>query len=68
MKKTKNESGKLDSKSMLGQIIGSSLDIKTNQDFNNEHPDHDASGKLKGISNPVDAIKDAISKQPTDKN
>ncbi len=52
MKKTKIESGKSVSKSMLGQKTGSSLDIKTNQDFNNEHPDYDASGNLRGISNP----------------
>lgn len=66
MKKTKNESGKSASKSMLGQKIGSSLDIKTNQDFNNEHPDHDVSGKLRGISNPKDNNRGTSNNQLSD--
>lgn len=28
----------------LGQVVGSMEDIKTNQDFNNEHPEHDENG------------------------
>ena len=67
MKKTKSESNKTDSISKLGQKTGSSLDIKTNEDFNNEHPDHDVSGKLKGISNPKAVVKEAYTKQQYDK-
>ncbi len=38
IKETKN------SRSMLGQKEGSMLDLKTNEDFNNVHPDHDENG------------------------
>lgn len=47
MDKIKKEQGNLNSRSMLDQNIGSALDIKTNEDFNNEHPDHDESGFIK---------------------
>ena len=30
-------------RSMLEQKTGSALDLKTNEDFNNEHPDHEDS-------------------------
>ncbi|MEO7694813.1 MAG: hypothetical protein ABIS36_12710 [Chryseolinea sp.] len=36
--------------SMLGQKEGSMLDIKTNEDFNNVHPDHDENGLIGGNS------------------
>ena len=51
MEKTKNDQGNQNSRSMLDQKIGSALDIKTNEDFNNEHPDHDDSGLIK--ANPI---------------
>ncbi len=47
MKKIK---GSKNSNSMLDQKTGSMLDVKTNEDFNNEHPDHDDAGLIKGNS------------------
>ena len=44
MEKIKNEQGNPNSGSMLGQKTGSALDKKTNEDFNEQHPDHDNSG------------------------
>lgn len=44
MKKTKNDQSSQNSNSMLGQKTGSMLDLKTNEDFNNEHPDHNDTG------------------------
>ncbi len=41
MKKVKESKN---SNTMLGQKIGSMLDVKTNEDFNNVHPDHDENG------------------------
>ena len=40
MKKTKDEEASPSSRSMLNQKTGGILDKKTNEDFNNEHPDH----------------------------
>jgi hypothetical protein len=64
----KKKTIKLTSVSMLDQKIGSSLDIKTNEDFNNEHPDHDASGRLRANSNPEGDIKGNGCKQRSDIN
>ncbi len=41
MKKRKNNQRSKNSITMLGQKTGSMLDLKTNEDFNNQHPDHD---------------------------
>ncbi len=41
MKKVK---GSKNSNTMLGQKIGSMLDLKTNEDFSNLHPDQDDTG------------------------
>ncbi len=50
MKKTKNDQNRKKPRTMLGQEVGSMLDKKTNQDFNNEHPNHDENGLIKGNS------------------
>ncbi len=50
MKKTKNDQSSKKPRTMLGQKTGSMLDLKTNEDFNNEHPDHDENGLIKGNS------------------
>ena len=50
MKKTKNDQSGKKPRTMLDQEIGSMDDKKTNEDFNNEHPDHDENGLLKGNS------------------
>lgn len=57
MNKMENEKNKKDPRnknyrSMLDQTIGSALDLKTNEDFNNEHPDHDDSGLINANSIP----------------
>jgi hypothetical protein len=39
---------------MLDQEVGSMIDKKTNEDFNNEHPDHDENGIFKGNSDGED--------------
>ena len=44
MKKIKNDQSSQKHRTMLGQKTGSMLDLKTNEDFNNEHPDHDENG------------------------
>jgi len=49
MKKTKNDRSKKP-RTMLDQEVGSMEDIKTNEDFNNQHPDHDENGLTKGNS------------------
>jgi hypothetical protein len=51
MKKTKNDQSSKKPRTMLDQEVGSMIDKKTNEDFNNEHPDHDENGLLKGNSN-----------------
>ncbi len=48
MKKSKIEKSSKKPRTMLDQVVGSMQDIKTNQDFNNEHPDHDENG-LKNV-------------------
>ena len=50
MKKTKNDQSSKKPRTMLDQKIGSMEDKKTNEDFNNEHPDHDDAGLIKGNS------------------
>jgi hypothetical protein len=50
MKKTKNDQSSKKPRTMLDQEVGSMEDIKTNEDFNNEHPDHDENGSIKGNS------------------
>lgn len=50
MKKTKKDQSSKKPRTMLDQVVGSMLDKKTNQDFNNEHPDHDENGLIKGNS------------------
>jgi len=52
---------------MLGQKTGSMLDKKTNEDFNNEHPDHDASGLIKDSSSNDNINKATMAKQTVDK-
>jgi len=46
MKTKKSQKGKKP-RTMLDQEVGSMEDIKTNEDFNNEHPDHDENGLTK---------------------
>ena len=55
MAKSLNQN-KQNSQSMLGQKTGSMLDKKTNEDFNNEHPNHSDSGLIVDGSTP-DATK-----------
>ena len=52
MEKTKKEKGNQNSSSMLGQKTGSALDKKTNEDFNQEHPDHDENGLINASASP----------------
>ena len=54
MKKSKNNNGNKSPLTMLDQKQGSMLDIKTNEDFNNEHPDHDEQGLINTSENLVD--------------
>ena len=49
MKKNKIQQGNQNS-SMLGQKTGSALDIKTNEDFNSQHPDHNDAGLINANS------------------
>ncbi len=64
MKKAKKAQSSKKPRTMLDQEVGSMLDIKTNQDFNNEHPDHDKNGLLQGDSGKVDKkIKTKITKK-----
>ncbi len=51
MKKTKNDQSSQKPRTMLGQEVGSMIDKKTNEDFNNEHPDHDEAGLIKDNPN-----------------
>ncbi len=48
MDKNKNEKGNPDYENMSDQKTGSALYIKTHEDFNNEHPEHDDSGLING--------------------
>ena len=50
MKKTKNDPRNKKPRTMLDQEVGSMEDKKTNEDFNNEHPDHHETGLKKGNS------------------
>lgn len=50
MKKAKNDPSGKKPQTMLDQEVGSMQDRKTNEDFNNEHPDHDEAGSMKGNS------------------
>jgi hypothetical protein len=50
MKNTKNDQSSKKTRTMLDQEAGSMIDKKTNEDFNNEHPDHDETGLIKGNS------------------
>lgn len=50
MKKTKNDQNNEKPLTMLDQEVGSMEDIKTNEDFNNEHPAHDENGLTNGNS------------------
>jgi peptide methionine sulfoxide reductase MsrB len=50
MKKTKNDQSSKKPRTMLDQEVGSMIDKKTNEDFNNEHPDHDENGIFKDNS------------------
>ncbi len=50
MDKNKSDVNNQNSRSMLDQKRGSMLDKKTNEDFNNEHPDHDDSGVINDSS------------------
>lgn len=50
MKKAKNDPSSKKPQTMLHQEVGSMQDRKTNEDFNNEHPDHDEAGSMKGDS------------------
>ena len=53
MKKSKNNNRNKSPLTMLDQKQGSMLDIKTNEDFNNEHPDHDEQGLINTSENLV---------------
>ena len=48
MKATKKEKANQDYNNMSDQKTGSALYIKTHEDFNNEHPEHDGSGLING--------------------
>ena len=48
MKKARKVQSSKKPRTMLDQEVGSMEDIKTNQDFNNEHPDHDENGLIGG--------------------
>jgi len=50
MKKTKKEQSRKKPLTMLHQAVGSMEDQKTNEDFNNQHPDHDSNGLKKDNS------------------
>jgi hypothetical protein len=47
MKKAKNDLRNKKPQTMLGEEVGSMQDRKSNEDFNNEHPDHDEAGSMK---------------------
>ncbi len=63
MKTEKNIKGKRNNNSLsrLDQKIGSALDLKTNEDFNNEHPDHDENGLINANISPEEknSVKDS---------
>ena len=46
MELTKNKQGNLNSTTILDKKVGGALDLKTNQDFNNENPNHNDSGLI----------------------
>ena len=46
MEKPKNDPSSKEPRTMLDQVVGSMQDIKTNEDFNNEHPAHDENGLI----------------------
>lgn len=50
MKKAKNAQSSKKPRTMLDQEVGSMEDKKTNEDFNNEHPDHNDNGLIKDNS------------------
>lgn len=52
---------------MLEQKTGSELDGKTNQDINEEHPNHDASGLIRGSQFGIEKTNKTIIKK-TDMN
>lgn len=58
---------KQNSQSMLGQKTGSMLDKKTNEDFNNAHPNHNDSGLIDDGSAPDDTNNNTNAKQTPDK-
>ena len=66
MAKSLNQN-KQNSQNMLGQKTGSMLDKKTNEDFNNEHPNHNDSGLMDDGSTPVSKNINGNAKQITDK-
>ena len=53
MKNSKNNNSNKNPLTMLDQKQGSMLDTKTNEDFNNEHPDHDDQGLINTTENLV---------------
>lgn len=67
MVKLQKDQSNRNSRSMLDQKTGSMLDKKTNEDFNNEHPDHNDSGLIKGSPTPDDKNIETNAQQIVDK-
>ena len=64
MKGTKKEKATEDYNNMSDQKPGSALYIKTHEDFNNEHPEHDDSGLINGNNpNPDTNIAESETKK-----
>ncbi len=60
IKKSDDGSSLQNSRTMLDQIVDSMLDHKTNEDFNNEHPDHDEHNLTE--DSPLKETKDIVAK------
>ncbi len=64
MEMTKKEKDDQDYNNMSDQKTGSALYIKTHEDFNNEHPEHDDSGLINGNNpNPDPNIEESQTKK-----
>ncbi|HEY8658497.1 MAG TPA: hypothetical protein VIL78_05645 [Hanamia sp.] len=67
MAKTKKDRDTQNSRTMLDQKTGSMLDKKTNEDFNNEHPDHNEAGLINDSPTPDDKNIETNAQQTVDK-
>ena len=67
MNKLQKKQSNQNSRNMLGQKTGSMIDKKTNEDFNNEHPDHNEAGLIKDSLTPDDKNIETNAQQTVDK-